>query len=391
MPLPVMPHRSSWSGEVDEPMANRHTVARYARQGDASDISARAKFARARLHRCRCDPALAPHVTDTPGEPSDRPVRPPPMERAASVGLDNPPGGPGKGPETPDKPTPPRTDAKPSADASSTSGTPRIDSYVAAGQPVPGRPEASTEQRGDRGTPPNGSSTDSSSADPAGEKPRTPGDPPPEADPKSEKEPESGKTEVGSQRGKGATTTTPTPPRPATAVRKRRSPDSPRPRTLGRTRASGATTTAGPRPISPSLVRQKGKTAARTTAVPPTTRRPPSSRAPARPRHLSSHPGPAGQASPLPERGSWKARKNCEPYSRTPRPPTALEKEPPAKVVTAELRRRVRTRGRTDADPKHSPRAPTHRLALPAMATLPTVATRPVAATRPAVATSQRL
>ncbi|MBB6395963.1 hypothetical protein BKA00_002877 [Actinomadura coerulea] len=74
---------------------------------------------------------------------------------------------------------------------------------MAAGQPVPGRPEASTEQRGDRGTPPNGSSTDSSSADPAGEKPRTPGDPPPEADPKSEKEPESGKTEVGSPAGEG--------------------------------------------------------------------------------------------------------------------------------------------------------------------------------------------
>ncbi|MEV3923873.1 hypothetical protein [Actinomadura coerulea] len=68
---------------------------------------------------------------------------------------------------------------------------------MAAGQPVPGRPEVGTEQRGDRGAPPNGSS----SAGPAGEKPRTPGDPPPEADPKSEKEPETGKTEVGSPAG----------------------------------------------------------------------------------------------------------------------------------------------------------------------------------------------
>lgn len=201
MPLPVVPHRSSSVGEADEPTANRHTVARYARRGDASGISARAKFARARLHRCRCDPALAPHVTDTPEEPSGRPVRPPPMERAASVGLDNPPGGPGKGPETPDKPTPPRTGDKPPADASGTSQTPRIDSYVTAGHPVPGRPETSTEQRGDRGAPANGSSTDSSSAGPAGEKPRTPGDPPAEADPKSEKEPETGKTEVGSPAG----------------------------------------------------------------------------------------------------------------------------------------------------------------------------------------------
>lgn len=123
------------------------------------------------------------------------------MERAASVGLDNPSGGPGKGPETPDKPTPPRTESKPPADASGGSQTPRIDSYVAAGQPVPGRPEAGTERRGDREAQPNGSSTDSSSNGPAAEKPQTPGDPPSEAEAKTEKEPETGKTEIGSQLG----------------------------------------------------------------------------------------------------------------------------------------------------------------------------------------------
>ncbi|GGT94388.1 hypothetical protein [Actinomadura citrea] len=115
------------------------------------------------------------------------------------MGVDNPPGGPGKGPETPDKPTPPRTDDQPRADAPGTSGTPRIDSYKAAGQPVPGRPEAGTEQRGDREAQSNGSSTDSSSTGPAGEKPRTPGDPPSEAEPKTEKESETGKTEVDSR------------------------------------------------------------------------------------------------------------------------------------------------------------------------------------------------
>jgi hypothetical protein len=115
------------------------------------------------------------------------------------VGVDNPPGGPGKGPETPDKPTPPRTDDQPRADAPGTSGTPRIDSYKAAGQPVPGRPEAGTEQRGDREAQSNGPSTDSSSTGPAGEKPRTPGDPPSEAEPKTEKKSEIGKTEVDSR------------------------------------------------------------------------------------------------------------------------------------------------------------------------------------------------
>ncbi|GAA4390803.1 hypothetical protein GCM10023088_67170 [Actinomadura verrucosospora] len=117
------------------------------------------------------------------------------------MGLDNPSGGPGKGPETPDKPTPPRTESKPPADASGGSQTPRIDSYVAAGQPVPGRPEAGTERRGDREAQPNGSSTDSSSNGPAAEKPQTPGDPPSEAEAKTEKEPETGKTEIGSQLG----------------------------------------------------------------------------------------------------------------------------------------------------------------------------------------------
>ena len=111
--------------------------------------------------------------------------------------MDTPPGGPGKGPESPesrDKPTPPRTDDKPPADAPGSSGTPRIDSYKAAGQPVPGRPETGTEQRGAREAQPN-----DSSAGPAGEKPRTPGDPPSEAEPKTEKESETGKTEVGSR------------------------------------------------------------------------------------------------------------------------------------------------------------------------------------------------
>lgn len=115
------------------------------------------------------------------------------MERAASVGVDNP-GGPGKGPETPDKPTPPRTGDKPPAEASEPSGTPRRDSYEAAGHKVPGRPESGTEQRGDREAQPNESSTG-----PAAEKPQTPGDPPSEAEPKTEKESETGKSEVGSR------------------------------------------------------------------------------------------------------------------------------------------------------------------------------------------------
>ncbi|MGI5208714.1 hypothetical protein ACQEU6_45000 [Spirillospora sp. CA-108201] len=117
------------------------------------------------------------------------------------MGMDTPSGGPGKGPETPDKPTPPRTDDKPPAEAPGTSDTPRLDSYKAAGQPVPGQPEAGTERRGDREAQPNGSSTDSSSTGPATEKPQTPGDPPSEAEPKTEKEPETGKTEVGSPSG----------------------------------------------------------------------------------------------------------------------------------------------------------------------------------------------
>ncbi|WP_143227383.1 hypothetical protein [Actinomadura mexicana] len=114
------------------------------------------------------------------------------------MGLDNPPGGPGKSPETTDKPAPQGTGGEsPSAVPGADGRTPRIDSYKAAGQPVPGQPETGTQQPGDRDTQTNGSS----STGPASEKPRTPGDPPSEAEPKTEKEPETGKTEVGSRSG----------------------------------------------------------------------------------------------------------------------------------------------------------------------------------------------
>ncbi|WP_339153953.1 hypothetical protein [Actinomadura luteofluorescens] len=122
-----------------------------------------------------------------------------------SVGLDNPPGGPGKGPETPEKPTQPSTGGEsPSTVPGADGRTPRIDSYKAAGQPVPGRSEAGTEQRGGREARPNESATG-----PAAEKPQTPGDPPSEADPKTKKEPETGAGGTGAEKPGQAKTENP--------------------------------------------------------------------------------------------------------------------------------------------------------------------------------------
>ncbi|MGW2308384.1 hypothetical protein [Actinomadura luteofluorescens] len=122
-----------------------------------------------------------------------------------SVGLDNPPGGPGKGPETPEKPTQPSTGGEsPSTVPGADGRTPRIDSYKAAGQPVPGRSEVGTEQRGGREARPNESATG-----PAAEKPQTPGDPPSEADPKTKKEPETGAGGTGAEKPGQAKTENP--------------------------------------------------------------------------------------------------------------------------------------------------------------------------------------
>ncbi|TDD63815.1 hypothetical protein E1293_42380, partial [Actinomadura darangshiensis] len=68
------------------------------------------------------------------------------------MGFDNP-GGPGKGPETSDKPTPPSTGEQPPATSGTETGsrTPRLDSYRAAGVEFPGRPKNGTEQGGEQG------------------------------------------------------------------------------------------------------------------------------------------------------------------------------------------------------------------------------------------------
>ncbi|MEU8124661.1 hypothetical protein AB0C21_38620 [Spirillospora sp. NPDC049024] len=93
--------------------------------------------------------------------------------------MDNPSGGPGKGPETTDKPTPPDTGGTSSHDHPGADGkTPRIDSLVAAGWTFPGRPEAGTRQPGDRGP-----KADDSTADPTRDKPQAQGGSPAEAKP----------------------------------------------------------------------------------------------------------------------------------------------------------------------------------------------------------------
>ncbi|MES9543697.1 hypothetical protein [Actinomadura sp. NPDC000600] len=112
------------------------------------------------------------------------------------MGLDNPPGGPGKGPETTDKPTPPDTGGKASGDNPGADGkTPRIDSLRAAGWKIPEQPDTGNGQRDDR----QGQSSESSSSDPAGDKPKTPADPPAETDPKAKEKPETGDAGGSSQ------------------------------------------------------------------------------------------------------------------------------------------------------------------------------------------------
>ncbi|WP_160161013.1 hypothetical protein [Actinomadura sp. K4S16] len=105
--------------------------------------------------------------------------------------MDNPPGGPGKGPETTDKPTSPDTGGTSSHDHPGADGkTPRMDSLAAAGWKFPGRPEAGTGQPGDRDPKTNGST-----ADPTRDKPQAQGGSPAEAKPDVRKGPEADKTD----------------------------------------------------------------------------------------------------------------------------------------------------------------------------------------------------
>ncbi|WP_149263648.1 hypothetical protein [Actinomadura sp. K4S16] len=112
------------------------------------------------------------------------------------MGVDNPSGGPVKDPETTDKPAPPRNGGEsPSTTPGADGRTPRIDSLRAAGWTIPERPDTDNGQQGDR----EDQSGESSSAAPAGEKPKTPADPSPETDPKAKEKPETGDAESGSQ------------------------------------------------------------------------------------------------------------------------------------------------------------------------------------------------
>lgn len=111
------------------------------------------------------------------------------------MGVDNPPGGPGKDPETIDKPTPPDSGGTSSHDHPGADGkTPRMDSLAAAGWKFPGRPETGTGQPGDRDTKTNGST-----ADPPSDKPQAQGGPPAEVKPDARKAPEADDTDSGPQ------------------------------------------------------------------------------------------------------------------------------------------------------------------------------------------------
>ncbi|WP_339154927.1 hypothetical protein [Actinomadura luteofluorescens] len=111
------------------------------------------------------------------------------------MGVDNPPGGPGKDPETIDKPTPPDSGGTSSHDHPGADGkTPRMDSLAAAGWKFPGRPEAGTGQPGDRDTKTNGST-----ADPPRDKPQAQGGPPAEVKPDAKKDPEADETDSDPQ------------------------------------------------------------------------------------------------------------------------------------------------------------------------------------------------
>lgn len=100
------------------------------------------------------------------------------------VGMDHP-GGPSKGPETADKPTPPGPGDQPPPAPPGSSGTPRMDSLRAAGWKFDSREEAGTEQPGDN----DGQTTESSSAEPIGE-----------VEPETEEKPDPEKTEIGGPR-----------------------------------------------------------------------------------------------------------------------------------------------------------------------------------------------
>ncbi|GAA1797853.1 hypothetical protein [Actinomadura chokoriensis] len=106
------------------------------------------------------------------------------------MGVDHP-GGPGKGPETIDKPTTQGNGDKPPAQNNgSSSETPRADSLRAAGWNLEGYGETGTDQRDDHDQRTGESSTTGST----GDKQRGPGAPPTETDPKADKEPQTGKT-----------------------------------------------------------------------------------------------------------------------------------------------------------------------------------------------------
>ncbi|WP_141578036.1 hypothetical protein [Actinomadura sp. WMMA1423] len=103
--------------------------------------------------------------------------------------MDNPPG-PGKGPETTDKPTPPESGGTSSHDHPGADGkTPRVDSLSAAGWKFPGRPETGTGQPGDRDP-----KTNDSTAVPTRDNPQTQGAPA-EIKPDARRDPESDKTD----------------------------------------------------------------------------------------------------------------------------------------------------------------------------------------------------
>ncbi|WP_141584422.1 hypothetical protein [Actinomadura sp. WMMA1423] len=115
------------------------------------------------------------------------------------MGLDNPPGGPGKDPETTDKPTPPDTGGRSSGDHPGADGkTPRADSLRAAGWKIPEQPDTGNGHREDRDDR-QGQSNESSPADPSGEKPKAPADQSTETDPKDKEKLGAGDTEDTSQ------------------------------------------------------------------------------------------------------------------------------------------------------------------------------------------------
>ncbi len=111
------------------------------------------------------------------------------------MGVDNPPGGPGKGPETTDKPTPPDTGSTSPHDHPGADGkTPRMDSLRAAGWKFPERPEAGNGQPADRDPQTNGFTSG-----PPRDQAQPPGTPPTEAKPEAKKDPETDKIGTGSQ------------------------------------------------------------------------------------------------------------------------------------------------------------------------------------------------